>query len=51
VPDPDDLPFVEVAVAGGAGAIVTGNASHLPGELLPVSVRSPRAFLGALEGE
>jgi putative PIN family toxin of toxin-antitoxin system len=26
--DPDDVPFVEVAVAGSAKHIVTGNASH-----------------------
>lgn len=51
LPDPDDLPFVEVAVAGGADALVTGNAAHFPAELLPVRVRSPRAFLSVLEGE
>src|SRR5438067_11748443 len=28
LPDPDDLPFLEVAVAGRAGALVTGNARH-----------------------
>jgi len=51
LPDRDDLPFVEVAVAGVADAIVTGNAAHFPGELLPVRVQSPRAFLSVLEGE
>ena len=45
LPDEDDLPFVEVAVAGFADAIVTGNAAHFPGELLTVRVWSPRAFL------
>jgi predicted nucleic acid-binding protein len=43
--------FIEVAAAGGADAIVTGNAAHFPGELLPVRVQSPRAFLGLLEEE
>jgi putative PIN family toxin of toxin-antitoxin system len=28
LPDPDDLPFLEVAVAGGADALVTGNNRH-----------------------
>ncbi len=28
LPDPDDLPFLEVAIAGRADALVTGNARH-----------------------
>jgi putative PIN family toxin of toxin-antitoxin system len=28
LPDPDDLPFLEVAEAGAAEALVTGNARH-----------------------
>lgn len=28
LPDPDDLPFLEVAVAGRADALVTGNLRH-----------------------
>jgi len=28
LPDPDDLPFLEVAISGGADAIVTGNVKH-----------------------
>lgn len=28
LPDPDDLPYLEVAVAAGADALVTGNARH-----------------------
>ena len=27
-PDPDDVPFVEVAVAGSAELIITGNVKH-----------------------
>lgn len=28
LPDPDDLPILEVAVAGGAELLVTGNSRH-----------------------
>jgi putative PIN family toxin of toxin-antitoxin system len=28
LPDPDDLPFLEVAAAAGADALVTGNTRH-----------------------
>lgn len=50
LPDPDDRVFVEVAIAGIADAIVTGNTRHfLPkkGEL-PVSVLTPRQLVDLL---
>jgi putative PIN family toxin of toxin-antitoxin system len=50
LPDPDDQPFLEVALAGKAAAIVTGNLRHFPSGL-GVDVLSPRALLGRLEGE
>jgi uncharacterized protein len=30
LPDPDDEPFLEVVVAGGAVCLVTGNQAHFP---------------------
>jgi predicted nucleic acid-binding protein len=32
LPDPDDLPFLEVAEAGGAQFLITGNLRHFPEE-------------------
>ena len=31
LPDPDDLPFVEVAISGKAEALITGNLKHFLG--------------------
>jgi predicted nucleic acid-binding protein len=42
-PDPDDLPFLEVAIAGEAHALVTGNPRHFPPALVPIL--SPREFV------
>jgi uncharacterized protein len=45
--DPDDVPFLEVAVAGVADALVTGNERHfrpVRGEH-GATIRSPAAFL------
>jgi len=42
--DPGDLPFIEVAVAGHADAVVTGNAKHFRG-VAGVTVLSPRQLL------
>ena len=50
LPDPDDQPFLEVAVAGQAAAIVTGNLRHFP-KGLGVEVLSPRALLDRLADE
>jgi putative PIN family toxin of toxin-antitoxin system len=50
LPDPSDQPFVEVAITGGADAIVTGNVRHFrfPGGRLAISVLTPRQMLDAL---
>jgi uncharacterized protein len=47
--DPGDQPFLEVAVEGGAAALVTGNRRHFP-SASPVRVLTP-AELVQLRGE
>jgi putative PIN family toxin of toxin-antitoxin system len=45
LPDPDDLPFVEVAGAAGA-ILVTGNTRHFPSDICTgVKILSPAEFL------
>jgi putative PIN family toxin of toxin-antitoxin system len=50
LPDPDDAPFLEVAVASAVDAIVTGNAKHFrtPEGTLDIPVLSPRQLLDHL---
>ena len=46
LPDSDDEPFLEIALAGGAQCLVTGNVKHYPAEARSgVEVLSPRSFL------
>ncbi len=46
LPDPDDEPFLEVALACGADCLVTGNLAHFPPESCwDVSVVSPAGFV------
>lgn len=45
--DDDDRVFVEVALAGGADAVVTGNAKHFP-RGLGVDILSPSELLSLL---
>jgi hypothetical protein len=53
-PDTDDTVFLEVALATGAGVVVTGNLKHFPPVCRgPISVLSPRAAwerFAALQG-
>jgi predicted nucleic acid-binding protein len=50
LPDPDDEPFLEVALAGGAKAIVMGNKRHFPREEYEgIRILSPAEFLEALK--
>ena len=50
LPDRSDQPFIEVAVTGGADAIVTGNVRHFrfAGGHLAIPVLTPRQMLDAL---
>ncbi len=49
LPDPDDEPFLEVALAGKVEAIVTGNKRHFPKrEYEGVKIVSPAEFLELL---
>jgi len=46
LPDPDDQPFLEVAIAGQAKCLVTGNRAHFPRKRYHgVKVLSPSEFL------
>jgi putative PIN family toxin of toxin-antitoxin system len=52
LPDPDDEPFLEVALSGGVKAIVTGNKRHFPRkEHEGVRILSPAEFLIAVNEE
>lgn len=46
LPDPDDEPFLEIAVSGEADYLVTGNAVHFPSRYCQgIDVVSPSDFL------
>jgi putative PIN family toxin of toxin-antitoxin system len=53
LPDETDRPFLEVAVAGGADALVTGNPRHfrIRGARLDLAVLTPRGLLDRLARE
>lgn len=52
LPDPDDLPFLEVAVASAVDALVTGNVKHFRVRegMLAIPVLTPRQLLDRLGG-
>ena len=48
LPDPDDHTFLEIALAGKAEYLITGNRAHFPESLcLGVAIKSPAEFLAA----
>jgi putative PIN family toxin of toxin-antitoxin system len=50
LPDPDDEPFLEVALSGHAKAIVTGNKRHFPRkDCQRMKILSPAEFLEAMK--
>lgn len=51
IPDPKDLPFLEVAIVSNADSIITGNQKHFPTKIidkLGIVVQSPGQFLDFL---
>jgi len=46
LPDPDDEPFLEVAIAGSVKALITGNSVHYPHSLREgIKIVSPAEFI------
>ena len=46
LPDPDDDPFLAVAIAAEAACLVTGNRAHFPSKMCEgAKVLSPREFI------
>ena len=52
LPDETDRPFLEVAIAGGADALITGNERHFRPRQgrLDIAVLTPRKFLDRFAG-
>ncbi len=46
LPDPDDEPFLEVAIAGNVKSLITGNIVHYPSSSRKgINIHSPSEFL------
>ncbi|MDE3076107.1 MAG: PIN domain-containing protein, partial [Chloroflexota bacterium] len=51
LPDPDDLPFLEVALTSQADVLVTGNSKHFPTDQCHgIEILSPAAGVAKLRG-
>jgi putative PIN family toxin of toxin-antitoxin system len=52
LPDPDDEPFLQVALGAGADCLVTGNLRHFPAtRCRGVAVINPAGFVEVLRGK
>lgn len=51
LPDPDDEPFLEVALAARAEALVTGNKRHFPQKGYKMRILSPAEFISGFGSE
>ena len=52
LPDSDDEPFLEVAIAGNVKSLITGNKAHYPAEIMEgVRTLSPSEFLSYYTGD
>ena len=50
LPDPDDNPFLEIAISGKIGTIVTGNKKHFSAKLCKnIKILSPSEFLSLVK--
>jgi len=45
LPDKDDEPFLEVAIAAGVNYLITGNKKHFPSKVGVVEILSPSEFI------
>jgi putative PIN family toxin of toxin-antitoxin system len=45
LPDPDDEPFLEVAIAGMVKSLITGNRKHYSSSFKGINIFSPSEFL------
>lgn len=52
LPDPDDEPFLEVAIAGMVNSLVTGNKKHYPSSVFKgIHIFFPLNFLNFIENK
>lgn len=45
IKDPDDMPFLEIAVSAQAAFLITGNISHFPPKIEKTRIVTPSVFI------